>query len=164
MLQRLLEVASLIIPVSVVILLDKSSSTQEYRIFCQRRRENGPLDGYWEFPGGKIEVQETAEMAASREFLEEVGFSLDEIALFKIYPFSYKDREVILHVFLASLARCGERLKNKGRWFDLNLDDQELDGRPSIPAANQLIISDLCRFLADKDANQWDLIWETSLT
>lgn len=33
------------------------------------------LSGYWEFPGGKIQLGETPEAAAVRECLEETGLS-----------------------------------------------------------------------------------------
>lgn len=42
------------------------------RIFCTQRGP-GSLAGYWEFPGGKIEGDETPEDALTREIREELS-------------------------------------------------------------------------------------------
>lgn len=43
------------------------------QVLCTQRGGTGPLSGKWEFPGGKIEPDETAEAALAREILEELG-------------------------------------------------------------------------------------------
>lgn len=52
--------------VAAAILLNEKSE-----IFIARRKEEKDLGGYWEFPGGKIEPGETAEICLKRELLEE---------------------------------------------------------------------------------------------
>lgn len=44
----------------------------EGKIFCGRRGQNKSLPGMWEFPGGKIELNETPEQALRREISEEI--------------------------------------------------------------------------------------------
>ena len=52
--------------------------------FVQKRVEDGPLNGLWEFPGGKIEAGESAIDSAIREFQEEVGVTIknQDVTLF----------------------------------------------------------------------------------
>ncbi|HQB84376.1 MAG TPA: NUDIX domain-containing protein, partial [Candidatus Rifleibacterium sp.] len=44
------------------------------RVLLAKRR-GGHLDNLWEFPGGKLEVGESAEHAAKRELHEELDIS-----------------------------------------------------------------------------------------
>ncbi len=43
------------------------------RVLISRRKPGTHLEGFWEFPGGKVEPGETPEEAAVREAAEEVG-------------------------------------------------------------------------------------------
>lgn len=51
------------------------------RIFVQRRPEGKSMGGLWEFPGGKIEPNETPEMAIIRELREELGIETEAACL-----------------------------------------------------------------------------------
>ena len=42
-------------------------------------------DGFFDFPGGALDLKETTEEAAARELKEETGLIADELELFKVY-------------------------------------------------------------------------------
>lgn len=74
-----------------------------YLITC---REAGVhLAGYWEFPGGKREADETFEACARREVFEEVGIEITAPELLTITRYDYPDKSVELHFFTCSLSR-----------------------------------------------------------
>ncbi len=45
-------------------------------ILIDRRLAKGLLGGFWEFPGGKIEGNETVQECIKREVLEEIGIEI----------------------------------------------------------------------------------------
>lgn len=55
--------------------------------------------GLWEFPGGKIEKNETPEEALSRELQEEVGITITSSQPLTTCEHHYKDHHVHLNVF-----------------------------------------------------------------
>ena len=66
----------LLIPHSVVVLFNDKNE-----ILLEERSD----DGYFDFPGGAIDLKETMEDAAKRELEEETGLIADELELFKVY-------------------------------------------------------------------------------
>lgn len=55
------------------------------------RRGNEPFKGCWAFPGGFMNMDETAEDAAKRELKEETGLSVDSLKQF--HTFTTVDRD-----------------------------------------------------------------------
>jgi 8-oxo-dGTP diphosphatase len=98
-------------------------------ILITERIENGPFQGLWEFPGGKIAAGETAEMALCRELHEELGIDVLAQQYFKFVAHSYADRTVELDFFLVDDWR-GEPVGLEGqelRWVNIaTLDTAEL--------------------------------------
>jgi 8-oxo-dGTP pyrophosphatase MutT (NUDIX family) len=66
----------LVLPHSVVVLFNEKDE-----VLLEERSD----DGYFDFPGGSIDLKESAEEAAKRELLEETGLVADELELFKVY-------------------------------------------------------------------------------
>jgi 8-oxo-dGTP diphosphatase len=53
------------------------------------RPEGKAYAGYWEFPGGKLEVDETVEQALRRELQEEIGITIQDCTLWKTERIDY---------------------------------------------------------------------------
>lgn len=61
------------------------------------RPEGKPYAGYWEFPGGKIEAEETAEQALRRELHEELGIRIASAQRWHTSEHAYEHATVRLH-------------------------------------------------------------------
>ncbi|MEQ1731155.1 MAG: (deoxy)nucleoside triphosphate pyrophosphohydrolase [Vicinamibacterales bacterium] len=72
------------------------------RFLLTRRQAGVHLEGFWEFPGGKVDVGETHEAALIREMREELDVDVTVGAQVFAAVHRYPDRRVALH-FL----RCG---------------------------------------------------------
>ena len=62
--------------VSAVALIDRDG-----RVLLAQRPKGKPMEGLWEFPGGKVERNETPEIALLREMEEELGINTWESCL-----------------------------------------------------------------------------------
>lgn len=85
-----------IILVSAVALIDIDG-----RILLAQRPEGKSMAGLWEFPGGKVEANETPEVALIRELQEELGIDTWEscLAPLTFASHSYNDFHLLMPLF-----------------------------------------------------------------
>lgn len=71
-------------------------------VLLAQRPPHKYLAGLWEFPGGKIEAGETAELAIVRELKEELELDVRVETQLGCFPFDYPDHSIDLHVICVS--------------------------------------------------------------
>ncbi|UCF67175.1 MAG: (deoxy)nucleoside triphosphate pyrophosphohydrolase [Acidobacteriota bacterium] len=69
------------------------------RFLLTLRPDGGHMAGYWEFPGGKVEPDETSEQALRRELREELGVELGYLHALTTFEHEYELRHVHLEFF-----------------------------------------------------------------
>jgi mutator protein MutT len=86
------------------------------RYLIGRRAEGAPLAGLWEFPGGKIQAGETAELAAARECLEETGLAVEVGPAYPPVVHQYAHGKVALEFFACRPLEPERKPKAPFRW------------------------------------------------
>ena len=69
------------------------------QILIAKRADNQHQGGLWEFPGGKIEPDETPEQALARELLEELAIVVTACEPLVRIAHEYTDKAVVLDVW-----------------------------------------------------------------
>lgn len=113
---------------------------QESKFFLTKRLADSHQGGKWEFPGGKVEENETVHQALYRELKEEVAIEALTCTPLMQISHDYGDKKVLLDVFVVDNF-AGEAKALEGQqsgWFTL-AEFAELN----FPAANQAIIEKL---------------------
>ena len=72
------------------------------RVLIAQRPQGKTLAGLWEFPGGKVEVDERPEAALIRELHEELGISVEEACLAPLTfaSFAYQDFHLLMPLYI----------------------------------------------------------------
>lgn len=90
------------------------------------QRDNEPYRGYWAFPGGFMDMDETTEQCAVREMMEETGLDVSELK--QIGCYSKVDRDprgrtitvAYLVVIASPVPVRGQDDAAKAEWFSLS--------------------------------------------
>lgn len=84
------------------------------RVFCAKRKDKGDLALMWEFPGGKIEIDEQPEEALRREIFEELNVVVYNMKHFLTVSYSYPSFDITLKSYICN-----------GSFVDLVLNDHD---------------------------------------
>ena len=104
-------------------------------VLLGKRTPGRPYPGYWEFPGGKVEPDESIEAALEREFFEELGITLLAHKAWCCVEYIYPHAHVRLHFFICP-AWQGEPKSREGQeicW------QREILVEPLLPATIPLV-------------------------
>ena len=82
-----------VVHVAVGVLIDDANC-----VLLARRQKGTHLEGYWEFPGGKVESGETVEAALARELSEELSVEIRETLPLMTVRHDYGEKQVLLDV------------------------------------------------------------------
>jgi len=72
---------------------------QDGAVLLASRPQGKPYEGYWEFPGGKVEPHETTDQALIRELREELNIDVQESKFAWQLEHDYAHAHVCLHFF-----------------------------------------------------------------
>ncbi len=92
------------------------------QVFITKRPDDKHKGGFWEFPGGKVEPNETVEQAMIRELDEEVGIRVTEQALFEHLEYDYPDKSLKFDFILVTAFENQPYGKEgqEGCWVDIS--------------------------------------------
>ena len=77
-------------------------------IICQRKKK--PYEGYWEFPGGKLEKEETKRQCLNRELAEELDIRVSIDRFLTVVSHNYNGINIHLFCYSCSYLRGTIRL------------------------------------------------------
>lgn len=107
------------------------------KIFATQRGY-GEWKGWWEFPGGKMEVGESAEDALVREIKEELSTDISVDKFLCTVEYDYPQFHLTMHCYMCSLLSEVLHLNEHeaASWLGVT----EFDSLEWLPADNQLLV------------------------
>jgi len=95
------------------------------------RRSGGPLEGFWEFPGGKLEPGESPEECLAREIKEELGLEVAVKEIFTVVYHEYDFGPILLLAYRCALVDGELRPSGEGVLWASREDLCGLDFAPA---------------------------------
>ena len=96
---------------------------KDEKILLTRRKKGKSLEGYWEFPGGKVEEGETDITALQRELNEELGLSVSKLVYFSENKHEYNIFSIHLIAFKCSAKNNPRKLIDHDKFEWVNVDE-----------------------------------------
>ena len=93
----------------VAALIFRTNQFGKLELFATKRGY-GDWRGWWEFPGGKIEVNESPEVALAREILEELATEISVEKLIDIVEYDYPDFHLSMYCFACEIIKGNLKL------------------------------------------------------
>lgn len=85
------------VEVAVGVLVERNPQGHETRFLMTSRPAGKVYEGYWEFPGGKLEAGESVEQALRRELHEELGITIGQAHPWQVEVMDYPHARVRLN-------------------------------------------------------------------
>ncbi|OAN16579.1 7,8-dihydro-8-oxoguanine-triphosphatase [Photobacterium jeanii] len=115
-------------------------NAQQNQVFITQRAAKAHKGGFWEFAGGKVERNETAEQAVVRELHEEVGIDVTGLEHFMSLSHDYPEKSLKFDFFLVTNFE-GEAFGKEGqpgKWVDIAALEHA-----DFPEANAVVLDKL---------------------
>ena len=113
---------------------------KEDSVLLTQRHKDSHLGGRWEFPGGKVETNESPEQALIREWREELGVTLESMQPWTFAHHAYPEKTVLLLFYRVNCLQ--EPVPQEGqsmRWVPIS----ELE-KLALPEADQDLVRAIC--------------------
>lgn len=124
---------------TMLLVVAAALTNQAGEILLQKRPEGRPMAGLWEFPGGKVESDESPQSALVRELKEELDI---DVLIENLVPLTFASEPLGNQNLLLLLYRCAEWQGSPQpldspelRW----LHPAEMDALPMPPADVPLV-------------------------
>ena len=93
------------------------------KVLLAKRKEGKSLEGYWEFPGGKVENNESASESLIRELHEEFEIETEIISKFHENIYEYETKTINLQSYLVKYVSGEYKLNDHSEITWTNIED-----------------------------------------
>jgi len=102
------------------------------KVLIAQRQPGSHMEYMWEFPGGKLEADETPEECIIREIKEEMDIDIQVVDIYKVVKFKYEEKDILLLCYLCRIIKGdGKAIEcNDFRW----VTKDDLPGFDFVPA------------------------------
>ncbi len=87
---------------------------REGKVLIAQRESGSHMEFRWEFPGGKLEPEESPEECIIREIKEELDMDIEVLDIYKVVKFKYEEKDILLLCYLCKV------IKGEGRTLECN--------------------------------------------